>query len=123
MLGRLTRRAEYRRVAGSRQRVSTPGVIVQTARRQGDAEPRFGVTASRKVGGAVERNRARRRLRALAREVLALHAAAADYVLIARPETVARPHPALRADLENALRRLGAWNEGGHSADNPPART
>ena len=74
---------------------------------------RFGLTLSRKVGGAVSRNRARRRLRALAIEVLDRHAAGArDYVLIGRAETVRRPFASLRQDLEKALRRLGAWRDG-----------
>jgi len=71
---------------------------------------RFGLTASRKVGGAVARNRARRRLRALAREVLAAHAPLDyDYVLIARPATVTRPYDDLRNDLILALKRLKAY--------------
>jgi ribonuclease P protein component len=58
------------------------------------------------------RNRARRRLKAAADRVTPSHAAAAtDYVLIARAETVTRPFPTLLADLETALRRLGAWRE------------
>ncbi|NTU76644.1 MAG: ribonuclease P protein component, partial [Alphaproteobacteria bacterium] len=61
---------------------------------------------------AVERNRARRRLRALAQEILALHAKKEhDYVLIARPATVTRPFTDLRRDLETALKKMGVWLE------------
>ena len=68
---------------------------------------RVGFTASKKVGGAVVRNRARRRLRALAREVLLPEAAPGyDYVLIARAETATREYTALRADMRVALKRL-----------------
>jgi len=72
---------------------------------------RLGFTASKKVGGSVVRNRARRRLREAARLVLGGQAAAAplDLVLIARAETVTRPWPDLVADLELALRKLGVW--------------
>lgn len=74
---------------------------------------RYGLTVSRKVGGAVVRNRARRRLRAAACAVLAEHAAPGhDFVLIGRPATVDRPFPALLDDLATALRRVGAWREG-----------
>ena len=94
-----------------------PGLVVQAlAHAEGGAgedatddaaEIRFGLTASRKVGGAVARNRARRRLRALAREILPIAGRpGTDYVLIARAETLNRPHAALRADLERALARL-----------------
>jgi ribonuclease P protein component len=68
---------------------------------------RVGFTASKKVGGSVVRNRARRRLRALAREILPREAQPGyDYVLIARVETVARAFSDLRADLRSALERL-----------------
>lgn len=80
-----------------------------------EAEPasppiRIGFTASRKVGSAVARNRARRRLRAAVAQVMPVAAAIGhDYVVIARAATVKRPFPALLSDLEGALRRLGAW--------------
>lgn len=73
-------------------------------------EARVGFTASRKVGNAVARNRAKRRLRALSVEVLARHGVPGqDYVLIARATTPTRPYAALRKDLERALRRLALW--------------
>ncbi|HEY1838259.1 MAG TPA: ribonuclease P protein component [Rhizomicrobium sp.] len=65
---------------------------------------RVGFTASRKVGNAVARNRAKRRLRAAAAALLPLLAKEGnDYVLVARRDTVARPYPALLKDLEAAL--------------------
>lgn len=68
---------------------------------------RVGFTASKKVGGAVVRNRARRRLKALAREVIANEAAPGyDYVVIARAETATRDFADLRKDLRFALKRL-----------------
>ena len=68
---------------------------------------RVGFTASRKVGNAVARNRARRRLRSLADEILAGRGEpGTDYVLIARRALLARPYGALRQDLESALSRV-----------------
>jgi ribonuclease P protein component len=111
-LGRLRRRAEFLRVAGARRKVATPGLVLQAAPGPAADEVRVGFTVSRQVGGAVARNRAKRRLRALADEVLALHAACGnDYVVIGRAATVARPFGELRRDFETALRRLGAWRE------------
>jgi ribonuclease P protein component len=113
-LTRLKRRAEFLRVAGGRRKWAAPGLVLQARRREAEENGiRIGFTASRKVGGAVVRNRARRRLKAAAEQVMASHAApATDYVLIARADTATRPFPALIADLETALKRLDAWQEG-----------
>lgn len=125
-LMRLPRRADFLRVAGVRRKFVTPGLILQAARQSGNpaaggvegdqdraAPSRVGFTATRKIGIAVARNRARRRLRAAADQVLPLHAAAGhDYVLVARAESLTRPFAALVEDLETALRRLGAWRDG-----------
>jgi ribonuclease P protein component len=63
-----------------------------------------GFTASRKVGGAVMRNRAKRRLRAAAAATLPLLAREGhDYVLVARTATLSRPFAELTRDLEKAL--------------------
>ena len=114
-VGRLRKRAEFLRVAASGKKAATPGVIIQM-RRTGAEVPHvdraadlwLGITCSRKVGNAVKRNRARRRLREAARSVLPLVARTGhDYVIIGRSETVTRPYPALQADLEAAVRRLG----------------
>ncbi|HZB94206.1 MAG TPA: ribonuclease P protein component [Stellaceae bacterium] len=119
-LARLKRRAEFLRVAGKGRRSVTPGFILQALPRSGAAATeagdaaRIGFTASRKVGIAVLRNRARRRLKATVAQVMPLHAAAGhDYVLVARAGTVSRPFAALLADLERALKELGAWRDGG----------
>ena len=117
-IGRLTRRAQFIAVAGSGRRAATPGLVLQIrphdgrqAPNDGEGTVRVGVTASRKVGKAVSRNRARRRLRAVASAVLPHHAQPGfDLVLIARQEgTNARPFVALKADLKRALRRVGVY--------------
>lgn len=73
---------------------------------------RAGFTASRRLGPHVQRNRARRRLRELARLLKAEAVAGADHVFIARPAVLDRPFPVLLADGRRALaaarRRLGA---------------
>jgi ribonuclease P protein component len=86
-----------------------PGMMVQGRdRHDGDPAIRVGFTCSKKVGNAVARNRAKRRLRAVAREVLNDAGQPGwDYVLIGRAgQTGTRPYAALRDDLLQALHRL-----------------
>ena len=121
-LERLRRRSDFLRIAAGRRKWVAPGLILQTAAfvpevpASPQAPPegiRVGFTATRKIGNAVIRNRARRRLKAAAAAVMPLHARPGfDYVLIARAETPKRVYAALLGDLETALRRLGAWREG-----------
>jgi ribonuclease P protein component len=112
-VGRLTRRADFLKVAESRRRFAAPGLVLQAAPAE-SCSLRVGFTASRKVGGAVVRNRVKRRLRALALELLPAHAKPGhDYVLVGRVAGVARQFDDLRRDLETALRRLDLWREAG----------
>ena len=110
-LARLKTRADFLRVAAVRGRAVRPGLVLQAAGRpaptDGDAVVRVGFTASRKVGNAVLRNRAKRRLRAAAAAVLPrLGRPGTDYVLVARGDTASRPFAELLADLESAVRQL-----------------
>ncbi|GAB2177016.1 ribonuclease P protein component [Dongia sp. agr-C8] len=113
-VGRLKRRADFLRVAALRRKWAAPGLILQAAPQPetdetGEATIRVGFTASRKVGNAVKRNRARRRLKALAAEMIASGAnPGLDLVLIARPATVDRPFDDLRRDLQQSLNRTKA---------------
>jgi ribonuclease P protein component len=86
-----------------------PGfVLLVRPRRDGDPAIRLGITVSGKVGGAVVRNRMKRRLRELARDVLPRSGVAgADHVLIGRGAGIERPFAVLRDELERALARLG----------------
>ena len=116
---RLKRRHEFLRVAAARHKWAVPGLVLQARRHDSAGESnegrfRIGFTVSRKVGGAVQRNRARRRLKAAAAEVMPRHARMGhDFVLIGRRATLKRAFPALIEDLEAALRKLDAYDEKG----------
>ena len=116
-LVRLKTRADFVRVAAGRMRAVRPAFIVQAAPRpigEDDGEVvRVGFTASRKVGNAVVRNRAKRRLRAAAAEVLPRKGRPGmDYVIVARATSSERPYAELVADLEGALRQLDRQKAG-----------
>jgi ribonuclease P protein component len=123
VIGRLKRRAEFLQVAAANRKWVAPGLILQVRRQPSTESPsddapraarpervrepvRVGFTASRKVGNAVARNRARRRLRAVAAEVLPRAEPGTDFVLIARPATIDRDYQALVGDLVAGLKRL-----------------
>jgi ribonuclease P protein component len=109
-LSTLKKRAEFLRVRGGPRR-STPAFVLEARSRPTRAATatgaRFGFTVSKKVGGAVVRNRVRRRLRAL---VAALDPGRLrqdfDYVLIARPGAELRSYHDLETDLDQAIDRV-----------------
>ncbi|MBV8091410.1 MAG: ribonuclease P protein component [Alphaproteobacteria bacterium] len=109
----LKTRADFLRVAAGHRRAVAAGLVLQAAPRPREARfgssVRVGFTASRKVGNAVVRNRAKRRLRAVAASVLRREGegeSGTDYVLIARASTANRPFADLVTDLERAVRRV-----------------
>ena len=107
-LQQLTKRAQFLFVRAG-FRVSRPGLMVEARRREPSGAIGVGFTASKRVGGAVVRNRAKRRLREAARRLLPEHGLpGVDYVLVARQQTPSAPWPALLDDLGNALIRLRA---------------
>lgn len=122
-LQKLTKRAEFLFVrAGLRS--GRGSVLVEARRRLEDGPIRMGFTASKKVGGAVVRNRAKRRLREAARQLLPAHGVpGADYVLVARQSTPDTPWPALLDDLKSALIRLRADLEAGAERRPSPAKS
>ena len=117
MLERLKTRRQFLRVAARKKKWAAPGIVLQVAPqppedRATSEGPRYGLTVSRRVGNAVVRNRARRRLRAAAEEVLPRAADAVnDYVLIGRQDTPGRDFEALKRDLETGLKKLGAYRQ------------
>src|SRR5439155_15382709 len=95
--------------AASGARVATAGFVLQALKRSDGGAVRVGLTVSKKVGNAVERNRVRRRLRAIVRLSAAGRLRSGhDYVLIGRRAALRLPFERLGEDLDKALRRLRA---------------
>lgn len=103
----LKKRADFL-AANAGRRAATPGfVLLVRDRNDGDPMKRVGFTVTRKIGNAVIRNRMKRRLRALAREIIADKGiAGADHVMIGRAGGVERDFAMLREELVRALRKV-----------------
>ncbi|MEM1399667.1 MAG: ribonuclease P protein component [Pseudomonadota bacterium] len=102
----LKKRREFLAAAKAR-RCASPGLVLQVANRPDGEGLGVGFTASKKVGNAVSRNRAKRRMRALAADILPrLGRPGQNYVLIARQALLTRRFDDLRRDLEGCLLRI-----------------
>lgn len=118
-LGRLRKREEFLRTRGGRS-WRTPSLVLQARRNERDAAgtARFGYTATKRLGTAVRRNRARRRLKEAVRLAAPDHARPGyDYVIIARRGTLTQAFPDIVKELQTALRRV----HGGETGQRPPA--
>jgi len=103
----IRKRADFLAANGGR-RVPTPGFILLVRdRKDSDPSMRVGFTVTKKIGGAVVRNRMKRRFRALAREIVPARGfPGSDHVMIGRDKGVERDFGLLRVELADALDRL-----------------
>ncbi len=105
-LGSLKKRAEFLFVREGQYRAQG-GIVIQMRKNPAHTTIRVGFTATKKIGNAVIRNRAKRRLRQLARQFLPQFGAVGyDYVFIARDSTVGRDWACLTQDTKKALKAL-----------------
>jgi ribonuclease P protein component len=106
-VNRLKRRREFVAVVAARLRWVGPAFVLQAGPRGEPAAIGIGFTASRRVGNAVARNRARRRLRAAARAILPGPAEPGyDYVIVARPAILTCPFDLILEDLTTAFAQV-----------------
>ena len=106
ILGKITKRSDY--VKASRGRyIKTSSLFLQKVKRDDKKIPRYGVTASKKIGIAVERNRAKRRIRHAIKEVLPKYGKNGyDYVVVATIKTNKVSWKTILNDLEKAFREI-----------------
>ncbi len=103
-LRRLLKRSEFLRAARGR-RAGRPGFSLQAVASEVEV-PGVGLTVTKKVGNAPERNRIKRRLRAAVRSCAAGFRSRHDYVLVGRRDALSLPFATLVGDLEHLLRRV-----------------
>ena len=123
---RVRKRAEFLSIQDGGQRVSTPRFVLILSASAAPGSPRLGITASRRVGNAVVRSRAKRLIREAFRATRELWPAGIDLVVIVKRapgdsklDTVVAEFFGARSQIEKRLRTLLA---GSARADNPAAR-
>ncbi|MEW5421319.1 ribonuclease P protein component [Amorphus sp. 3PC139-8] len=105
-MDRLKKRTEFKSVARG-VRAERPAFVLQArCERRCDGAPRFGFTVTKRTGNSVERNRIRRRLKAVVSERLARAREGCAYVLVGRRAALSRSYPDLLVDLEVAFERV-----------------
>ena len=103
----IRKRADFLAANGG-LRTTTPGFVLLVRNREdADTTMRVGFTVTKKIGGAVVRNRMKRRFRALAREIVPARGfAGADHVMIGRAKGIERDFALMKTELAGALDRL-----------------
>jgi ribonuclease P protein component len=110
---RLTSPADFQTVMRRGRRAGRRSLVVHLASSGEDRPPRAGFVVSRAVGGAVDRNLVRRRLRHLCRDELATLPAGSMLVVRALPGATEASYADLRADLHSGLERAATAERSG----------
>jgi len=107
-LGRLRKRREFLAVQKSGNKCVTSGLVMQAAESDYPSETRIGFTVTKKLGNAVKRNRIKRRLRAVVKDVLPGQVKPGyDLVFIGRATSADRPYADLKTDVMTCIEKLG----------------
>lgn len=103
----IKKRTDFLKIQGKGKKWVSHGLVLQTMPNEEDNK-RIGFTVTKKTDkSAVKRNRIKRRLRAVAADILPDHAKAGqDYILVGRPQTATRPYESLCKDLKWCLGKL-----------------
>jgi ribonuclease P protein component len=105
----IRKRADFLAANAGRRAATTGFVLLVRDRKDDDPAKRVGFTVTKKIGGAVVRNRLKRRFRALAREILPTNGyAGSDHIMIGRSSGIKRAFSDLRNDLARALEKVRA---------------
>lgn len=108
---KLTSSADFRRTYAEGFRSAAGAVVAHVRRTEAEDSPRLGVTTVKGFGGAVARNRARRRLREAARSIATPLRSGVDVILVATPSVRSLSFQELVTKVEDALRRSGAFRD------------
>lgn len=105
----LNQNTQFRRLYRRGKSVVTPTMVVYVSKNR-EGMNRLGITAGKKVGGAVQRNRAKRRIRELYRLNQGRLENGYDFCIVARTFTVRAPYKKLVQDFRMSAEKLGVWN-------------
>ena len=106
ILSKITKRSDYVK-ASKGEYIKTSSLFLQKFKRDDKKNPRYGITASKKIGVAVERNKAKRRLRHAIKEVIPKYGKNGyDYVVVATIKTNKVSWKSVLNDLEKAFREI-----------------
>ena len=114
---KLNNRREYLHVSKNGKKAVSNGIVIQVLHNKSQIDNeetsnfiRAGFIITKKIGNAVKRNRVKRRLRALARNILVKNAKSGyDYVFIGRKNTINYRSDMLRSDLISMLKKTNTW--------------
>ena len=106
IFSKITKRSDYVKVSKG-EYIKTPSLFLQKFKRGDKKNPRYGITATKKIGIAVERNKAKRRLRHALKEVIPKYGKNGyDYVVVATIKTNKVSWKSVLNDLEKAFREI-----------------
>jgi ribonuclease P protein component len=118
---RVRKRAEFERIQGGGARVTTRSFVLVVAARPDRGPARLGITASRKIGGAVTRNRAKRLVREAFRAHPELFPPGIDIVVICRKPPGAMKAAEVAAEWLSAAKQLARRiDEARTACETPP---